>query len=195
MRDFQSREKNLERGSEMESRISYKMLKRTDITDDFLNSFNRHQETKMVRYLEDGEFKTKDDSFIDDWSAAKKKLVIEELKLCVTNNGIVAGAYEGMKLVGFASVESERFGSNLQYVELPYIHVSSETRGLGVGKKLFEICCKESKKLGAAKLYIAAHPSIESQAFYEAVGCRHAKEINMEIVKREPLDIQLEKIL
>ncbi|KZE63756.1 hypothetical protein AWM68_11620 [Fictibacillus phosphorivorans] len=177
------------------SRILYKILKRTDLTEDLLDNFSRYQETKKVWYLEDGEFKTKDDSFIDDWSAAKKKLVIEELMLCVTNNGIVAGAYKGMKLVGFASVESERFGSNHQYVELPYIHVSSEARGLGVGKMLFEICCKESKKLGAAKLYIAAHPSIESQAFYEAVGCKQAEEINMEIVKREPLDIQLEKIL
>ncbi|MDM5314538.1 GNAT family N-acetyltransferase [Fictibacillus sp. b24] len=179
----------------MESKIVYKILELTDLGDNLLDSFKRYQETKNVWYLEEDELKTKDDYFIDDWSADKKKLVIDELRLCVTNNGIVAGAFDGEKLVGFASVESERFGSKNQYVELPYIHVSSEARGLGIGKKLFEICCKESKKLGAEKLYIAAHPSIESQAFYDAVGCKRASEINVDVLKKEPLDIQLEKIL
>ncbi len=179
----------------MESKISYKVLELTDISDGLLNSFHRYQETKNVWYLEEDEFNTKEDYFIDDWSDDNKKLVIQDLRLCAANGGFVAGAYEGKELVGFASVESERFGSKHQYVELPYIHVSSEVRGLGIGKKLFEICCRESKRLGAVKLYIAAHPSIESQAFYKAAGCKRAVEINDDILKREPLDIQLEKIL
>lgn len=68
-------------------------------------------------------------------------------------------------------------------------------RGIGIGKKLFALCCQEAKRLGGNKLYIAAHPSIESQSFYRAVGCSPAEEVNERIFKREPLDIQLERVL
>ena len=80
----------------------------------------------------------------------------------------------------------------MDYVELPYIHVSRELRGSGIGKRLFEICCKEAKLLGAKKLYIAAHPSVETQRFYKHRGCTLASEINTVIFNKEPLDLQME---
>ena len=92
-------------------------------------------------------------------------------------------------------MESNRFGTRKEYVELPYIHVSQELRGSGIGKRLFEICCEIAKQLGAEKLYIAAHPAVETEHFYKQMGCTLAREINPQILNKEPLDLQMERLL
>ena len=49
-----------------------------------------------------------------------------------------------------------------------------------------------AKKKGAGKLYISAHSSVESQAFYRAMGCMEAEVYNSKHVEEEPCDCQLE---
>ncbi|ANC79126.1 hypothetical protein ABE65_020885 [Fictibacillus phosphorivorans] len=179
----------------MKNLVTCRVVGVMELTDDFLNEFNRYQVTKQVWYVEDKSYKVKDDYFMDDWSPERKIQVIEELRRCLSSGGVVVAAWLQKQLVGFANIESERFGSEAQYVELPYLHVTNEIRGMGIGKKLFSLCCQEAKRFGGKKLYIAAHPSIESQSFYSAVGCSPAEEVIECIFKREPLDIQLEKAL
>ena len=65
-------------------------------------------------------------------------------------------------------------------------------RGNGIGKTLFEMAAKWAKASGAKKLYISAHSSIETQAFYKSIGCIEALEYNKEHVENEPCDCQLE---
>ncbi|MGN0998888.1 MAG: GNAT family N-acetyltransferase, partial [Faecousia sp.] len=72
------------------------------------------------------------------------------------------------------------------------IHVSQECRGRGIGRKLMEASKDWAKGRGAQKLYISAHSSVESQAFYRAMGCREAEEYNRASVEKEPCDCQLE---
>ena len=129
------------------------------------------------------------------WNNEKKTLVIEALHNCIKSGGTVIGAFINMDLIGFVSIEGEIFGINRDYLELSYIHVSNEYRNMGIGKKLFEQCCIKAKGKSATKLYIAAHPSIESQQFYRSVGCTYAVEVNKRILDKEPLDIQLEYLL
>lgn len=172
--------------------IHYRRLGQGDLTPALLAGFTRYQETTRVWYHEDGHYQVKTDHFVDEWDDGKKQLVIAELRECLASGGAVVGAFLAEELVGFANVESELFGSSLQYAELPYIHVSNEARKLGIGKKLLGLACEEARLLGARKLYIAAHPSVETQYFYRAAGCTYAKEINPRILKREPLDIQME---
>lgn len=179
----------------MKNKIMIKVLSLEDLKHTFLSNFNRYQVTDQVLFKENNQYKLKSDHFIDDWDGDKKALVIDELRTCIMEGGTVIGAFECEILAGFANIESRLFGSKMEYLELPYIHISSERRGYGIGKKLLETCCEEAKRLGAAKLYIAAHPSVESQGFYRAMGCREAVEINEKIMSREPLDIQLEKVL
>ena len=45
---------------------------------------------------------------------------------------------------------------------------------------------------GAKKLYISAHSSVESQAFYKKMGCVEAREYSQIHVEQEPWDCQLE---
>ncbi|WNB92151.1 GNAT family N-acetyltransferase [Bacillus sp. NEB1478] len=175
--------------------VNYSVLNMEDLTPNLLKHFNRYQETKRVLFLNKDALEQKEDYFIDRWDDNKKEDVIDSLKQCIAGNGAVIGAFEDSRLIGFANVEGMLFGSIYQYVELPYIHVSNEVRGMGIGKKLFHYCCLEAEKLGADKLYIAAHPSVETQAFYKRLGCILATEINLIILAKEPLDIQLEKHL
>ena len=46
--------------------------------------------------------------------------------------------------------------------------------------------------LGAEKLYITAHSSEESQAFYKTVGCCETCELNQPLYEKEPFDCHLE---
>lgn len=178
-----------------EHHITYKVLGLGDLDPTLLKKFNRYQETNRVWFKENDQYNLKDDRFVEQWNDEKKTLVINSLQNCVKSGGIVIGAFADRDLVGFVSVEGELFGSNKEYLELSYIHVSNEWRNSGVGRKLFKLCCVKAKQTGAKKLYIGAHPSEESQHFYRSVGCTFAAETNQKIYDKEPLDIQLEFVL
>ena len=176
----------------MTEKTTYKELSLDDLHPQALDHFNRFQETTKAWAIRQGELTLEDNSFIDDWDIEKKKAVIKSLKHCLAIGGIVLGAYQNNNLIGFANVEGTLFGSANQYLELSYIHVSNSIRKTGIGRKLFMLCCKKAKLKDAKKLYISTHPTQESQAFYKAMGCVLTQEINPEIFRREPLDIQLE---
>lgn len=175
--------------------ILYKRLAPEEIGPDLLQHFTRYQVTTEVWVKENNQYKTKADSFIDHWDDVKKQQVIRDLQLCAQAGGRVVAAIAAGRIIGFANVESTRFGSSQEYVELPYIHVSNEFRKRGIGAQLFARACAEARELQAKKLYIAAHPSVETQHFYRAVGCTYAAEVNQQIYAREPLDIQMEYVL
>ncbi|KGP90593.1 GCN5 family acetyltransferase [Pontibacillus chungwhensis BH030062] len=167
-----------------------------EIDEKFLIEFDRFQETKSVWYTTNQtDVKIKADSFIDHWSQEQKKDISLYLKRCIEEGGGVVAAFEGTQVAGFANVENRFFGSANQYVPLPFIHVSNSYRGEGIGKQLFYQCCEIAKDLGAEKIYIGAHPAVETQRFYQSVGCILAQEVNEDIYQKEPLDLQLEKLL
>jgi GNAT superfamily N-acetyltransferase len=175
--------------------MEIRLLENADLPPAALQGFNRYQVTTRVRYLDNDRYSYKDDYFIENWDEQKKIEVIRILQRCIDEGGIVVGAYVDGKLIGFANIENTFFGKKREYIELPFIHVSNEYRGRGIGKKLFTFCCEKAKAKGAKKLYIGAHPSEESQNFYKAMGCILAEEVNQKICEKEPLDLQLEFIL
>jgi hypothetical protein len=52
--------------------------------------------------------------------------------------------------------------------------------------------CDDARARGVKKLYISAHSSQETQAFYRAMGCVEALEYNQRLSAEEPCDCQLE---
>ncbi len=62
----------------------------------------------------------------------------------------------------------------------------------GVVRGLFERVRAAALGLGATRLHIGAHPSVETQAFYRGLGCRLARYVHAPMLEREPLDLQLE---
>ena len=174
---------------------NYIQLTEKEIELQLFRGFRRHQEVTRCWRKENGKWLLKDISFVEEWGEAEYAFLVKCLKNTDHTGGFVFGAFDEGRLVGFASVENKLFGSRNQYVQLSCIHVSEESRGKGIGKRLFVIACEGGRRLGAKKLYISAHSSKESQAFYHAMGCIEATEYSKELSEAEPCDCQLEFVL
>lgn len=108
------------------------------------------------------------------------------------SGGVVLGAFYRERLVGFCSVNGNFFGEKYNYVLLDQLFISNEMRGKGIGKKLFFMSAKIMKEKGADKFYICAGSSEETIAFYFALGCEEAEEINQTLYQLDTRDFQLE---
>ena len=172
--------------------MEYRELKYDELTIELFNNFIRHQEVTKCWRKENGKWIIKDIPFIDDWNEDEYKILLNYLENTIKTNGVVYGAFLNNILKGFASVEYGFIDNKNQYFDLSSLHVSEDMRGNGIGKILFERAAKWAKASGAKKLYISAHSSIETQAFYKSIGCIEALEYNKEHVENEPCDCQLE---
>lgn len=172
--------------------IEYRTIQQEEIHRELFANFIRRQVVVQCRRWENDRWTVKEDPFIDDWSEEDYQTLIHCLKHTVKNGGFVYGAfYQGM-LKGFVLVEAELFGSQNQYADLSSIHISEDMRRQGIGRSLFMAAKEWGKMQGAKKLYISAHSAIESQAFYQVMGCVDAQEYNQKHVEAEPYDCQLE---
>lgn len=171
--------------------VLYREADETALSRNFFKGFNRYQKVTRCWRKEAGGWVLKDIAFEETWSEEEKEKIRKDLKETVKAGGAVFMAlHEGN--AGFCAVKSGFFGSRGQYLELSELHVSSEKRRMGIGKQLFMLAAERAKAMGAKKLYISAHSSKESQAFYKAVGCVEAEEYNPASVEKEPCDCQLE---
>lgn len=175
--------------------INYREIEEKEISLSLFTGFNRYQDVKKCWRKENGDWVLKDVAFTEQWGPKEFIYLAKCLKNTKHIGGEVFGAFQNDKLVGFASIENNFFGRNKEYLQLSSIHISCENRGLGIGKKLFVLICDKARTLGAKKLYISAHSSEETQAFYKAMGCVEAKEYNDKLVAEEPCDCQLEYCL
>lgn len=115
------------------------------------------------------------------------------LKDTILNGGSAIGTFDSnSKLVGFVTINREFFGEKYQYVLLDQLFITLEYRGKGIGKKLFELSADVARKWNADKIYICAGSAEETIAFYFAIGCKEAVEVNKEIYESDPRDYQLE---
>ncbi len=173
-------------------KITYKKLQEPEITFQLFENFDRFQKVSKCWRKENNEWILKEIAFVDDWNNDEKNYLVDCLRNTIKTGGCVIAALNDQSLVGFSSIESERFGSENQYLQLSSLHVSNQYRGQGSGKELFKYICSEAKRLGATKLYISSHSSEDTQAFYKKMGCVDAIEINEKIAEQEPFDRQLE---
>lgn len=172
-----------------------RVLSERELTVSLFADFHRHQQVTKCWRKVDGSWTVVDNPFVEDWGEQQYQYLVECLSNTLTSGGVVYGAFEEGMLKGFTSVEAEPFGSERQYLELTCIHVSEDCRGRGIGRSLMEAAKGWAKAHGGKKLYISAHSSVESQAFYRAMGCREAEEYSRIHVEKEPFDCQLELTL
>lgn len=173
----------------------YQKLQAETINRELFTHFTRHQVVSQCWRKVDGQWCIKDIAFTDDWDEADYRTLIACLQSTLAGGGVVFGAFKDGQLKGFASVEAELFGKNKGYLDLTSLHVSEEMRGKSIGKELFRLSKAWAKEHGAQKLYISAHSSVETQAFYRAMGCVEAVEYNEAHVAAEPCDCQMECVL
>jgi len=115
------------------------------------------------------------------------------LKNTILNGGEAIGAFNSSnKLIGFSTLNREFFGDKFNYVLLDQLFISLDYRSKGIGKTLFMHTVTKAREWKADKIYICAGSSEETIAFYFAIGCNEAVEINKEIYESDPRDYQLE---
>lgn len=176
-------------------KIIYRVLSPDDLVPQLLDGFDRYQEVTKCWRRENGEWVLRDVVFTEQWGRKELLGLTGDLLGIARRGGFVCDAEQGGRVIGIASLDSEFFGSRNQYLELCSIHVSAESRGKGVGRTLFGRVCDEARRRGAKKLYISAHSSAETQAFYHAMGCVEAEEYSRKRAESEPCDVQMELVL
>lgn len=117
---------------------------------------------------------------------------IGRFKETILKGGKAFGCFEGERLIAYATLNSKLFGLKERYVLLDQLFVSDDRRHGGIGKKLVELCKAQAKAFGAEKIFLCAGSSEETIAFYKKLGCKAAAEINEELFREDPRDIQLE---
>ena len=172
--------------------MEYRCLNTEEINTKIFSDFVRHQNVTKCYRRENSCWKVKEDPFIDDWTPDDYKKLISDLRRTANSGGFVYAALLNGNIKGFVSVESEIFDEGERYMDLSSIHVSEESRGFGIGTKLFYAAADFARKKGAKKLYISSHSALESQIFYRGLGCVDAKIPNKKHVEKEPFDCQLE---
>lgn len=116
-------------------------------------------------------------------------------KETLLGSGAVWGAFSGNRLIGFATLNRAVFGTIYQYVLLDQLFISRTYRNKGIGKSLFLLCAETARQWRAEKIYLCAGSAEETIAFYYAIGCKEAMEINEVLYADDPRDLQLEYTL
>lgn len=170
----------------------FKELSTADLQPALFEHFNRYQQVTHCWRKVDGQWVIKPVAFTEQWGGQEYQQLCAHLQNTLATGGAVLGAFLDGALKGFASIEGAKLGSQLNYLDLSSIHISHDARGKGIGKQLFMLAARWAKAQGAQKLYISAHSSVETQAFYKTMGCVEAVEHHPEHVEKEPFDCQLE---
>ncbi len=176
----------------LEIQPHYRPILSEELTVELFRNFRRHQEVTQCWRKENGQWVIRPVSFTEDWGEKEFDFVCHCLKNTIATGGQVWGAFHRGNLRGIVSVECAPMGSRGQYREMTCLHVTEGLRGQGIGRELFARAKEAARELGGEKLYISSHSSVESQAFYKAMGCVEAEEYSAIHVEREPFDCQIE---
>ena len=85
--------------------------------------------------------------YTEDWDLNKKRSVAKQIS---SDEYITYIALDNDRVVGFIGLLKQLKG---RYMILDMMQVSSECRGLGIGRRLFEVGKDEARKNGAEALY------------------------------------------
>ena len=161
------------------------LLSKTNFSIESLDSYNRKQDVNKVYRRIDGDYTLVECKYTENWDLNKKRSVAKQIS---NDEYITYIALEDDRVVGFIGLLRQLNGP---YMILDMMQVSSECRGQGIGRRLFEAGKDEARKNGAEALYISACSSEETIAFYRAMGSDLARNPIKEIAEEEPFDLQM----
>ena len=165
--------------------IKIELLSEANFCIKSLDLYNRKQDVNRVYRRRDGGYALVECKYTEDWDLNKKRSVAKQIS---SDKYITYIALEKDKVVGFIGLLRQLNGP---YMILDMMQVSSECRGQGIGRRLFEAGKDEARKNGAGALYISACSSEETIAFYRAMGSDLASDPIKEIAEGEPFDLQM----
>lgn len=165
--------------------VKIELLSEKNFNEHSLDSYVRKQDVKRVYRKKESKYVLVDMPYIEDWSLERKQQVAKNIS---SGEYISYIALDADIVVGFIALKRRL---NNDYMILDMMHVSATYRGMGIGKKLFNIGKEEAKNAEAKALYISACSSEETIAFYKAMGAELSKHPIQEIADDEPYDLQM----
>ena len=165
--------------------IKIELLSEKNFSINSLDSYNRKQDVNKVYRRIDGVYTLVECKYTEDWDLNKKRSVAKQIS---SDEYITYIALENDKVVGFIGLLKKLKGP---YMILDMMQVSSDYRGQGIGRRLFDAGKDEARKNCAEALYISACSSEETVAFYRAMGSDLAVNPIKEIAEEEPFDLQM----
>lgn len=175
--------------------ISIQRLSADNFDEFSMDDFRRHQEIKESWKLIDGEYVLMPNPHILDWDVEACRSTAREIIDVMGRGGFAFGAFEGGNFLGYILIGEKFIGRDGDMLQLKLFHMTENSRGKGIGTRLFNAACDEARGCGAKKFYISANASKESQIAYRKMGCVYAKEFIPEIYNVTPHDVQMEYTL
>ncbi|WP_066714674.1 GNAT family N-acetyltransferase [Clostridium sp. Marseille-P299] len=172
-------------------------FKEMKVTDSYkINEINGEQYINRAWREIEGKRQLVEINYLDSGLPNGANWHINQFEASLKRGGKAFGCYNNEDiLIGYAVLNAEKFGETAKYILLDQLFISKEERNKGIGKELFKHCCIEARNLGADKIYICAGSAEETVAFYYAIGCVEAVEINQELYQLDTRDFQMEYAL
>lgn len=118
--------------------------------------------------------------------------LVDSWKPLLDAGGVLLGAFDGDRLVGFAIYQS---ASPQGPANFAVLHVSRDYRRTGVGGALTEEVVRLARSEGAQRLYVSATPTRATVDFYVKQGFRPLATPDERLFALEPDDIHMERML
>lgn len=165
--------------------IKIERLSKENFSENELDSYIRTHEVKKVYRKQGEEYVLVECPYTEDWNLERKREVARNIS---SEDYITYLALDDNRVVGFIGLKKKLVDD---YMILDMMHISSQYRGKGIGRQLFDLGKEEAKKAGVKELYISACSSEETIAFYRAMGAELTKNPIKEMAEKEPYDLQM----
>ena len=171
--------------------IAYRELIREEI--ERIWTIDRREVIENVFHLENGRLVLRPEHYdMQCWPPGEPELYTPHLYKSFDRGGWFCGAFDGATLVGVAIPDNKFIGRDKDQLQLKFLHVSRDYRGLGLGRQLFDLARDKARERGAKRLYISATPSEKTVNFYLMRGAVVTNEPDPDLFELEPEDIHLE---
>ena len=147
----------------------------------------------IYRYSHGSLTEEKLDKSFGSWAEATIQTYSPILTDCFARGGYFFGAFTKEKLVAIAVLDTAWMEHST--LQLKFLHVDKQFRGIGLGRRLFQAASKKAKALGAIRIYISATESKHTVDFYRGLGCQLVVKPDPKLYELEPEDIHLELVL
>ena len=117
---------------------------------------------------------------------------IDSWKPLVEAGGVLLGAFDGRRLVGFAIFEPPGASLSQGLANFAVLHVTRTHRGRGIGCALTNEVVRLARAHGAQRLYVSATPTRTTVDFYLKQGFKPLATPNERLFALEPDDIHME---
>jgi predicted N-acetyltransferase YhbS len=172
------------------SEIQYRAIGPSEL--DRLGEIDRTEAIDHIYYMRNDELVLEEEHWhLTDWPPGHLDELININKSLLARGGSAWGAFDGDRLVGIASLDSEFIGRKGDTLNMAILHVSHGYRGRGIGTRLMEFTKERALELGAGRIYVSGMPTKRAVTFYMNRGCQLADEVDPELFEREPEDIHM----